>query len=685
MDQMEQGQTAGPIERASAAQNDTPQQPSETDRSGAMPQDSDVFERLKHSRREFLAIFDSVPAMIWYKGRDGTILRANQCAADSIGAGVKDLIGRNYYELFPDNASISRELDQRVMQTGCPVRSQLRCFTPLHTKGTRWALVDRFPLRDEEGRIQGVMVFAQDITEKKTAEDRLVRAKKEIELRNEQLRAAVAKAEKAAESACKSNLLKSEILASSSHDLRTPMNSIIGFADLLLETSLDDEQRQYLTTISESAKGLLSLVDDILDFARLEANKLKIAIVPCLMNEFIGQIQSMIEVSARRKGIDFQVHLDPRLPASFHTDPLRLKQCLVNLLGNAVKFTEQGYVKLYVLQPNSARACIRFEVEDTGIGIAAERQHEIFKMFTQADDLTGRKYGGSGLGLTITRRLVDLLGGTIAVESRPGQGSKFSIVLPLVSGGSLRMPGTETIAENRENHDSEELSNKKILLAETDLPSQLTMNLLLRRAGMTVRAVNSADEIRPVLRSDAFDLLVLDGSLCGSSAELIKQLHQEGWALPIVAILDSEMPNEQSILQTGAIVLTRPVSRKALYETISEQMRLKQFGLQLGAIQANEELTQDMSEANGSGEVQKLPALLQKLQDTLRECDRAQAEQIFSTIQTVSATIENPLFIEKINTFWQHFQLSAADHAELSSAARDLELLCGDIFKASQG
>jgi len=530
------------------------------------------------------------------------------------------------------------------------------------------------------------MVFAQDITEKKQAEDRLVRARKEIELRNEQLRAAAAKAQRLADSACKSNQAKSEMLASSSHDLRTPMNAIIGFADLLLETPLDEEQKQYVSTIRDSADGLLSLINDILDFARLEAGKLKIEIVPCFMREFIDQIRAMMETGARRKGLDFKIEIDPHLPPSFYTDPLRLKQCLINLLGNAVKFTDSGYVSLSVCQhQQGARSCIRFDVEDTGIGIPRDKQQEIFKVFSQAEAGTARKYGGSGLGLTITRRLTDLLGGTIDIDSQPGRGSKFSIMLPLLSSphdfeSQLTEPKT---AQRRE--EAVPLSGWKILLAESSVPSQLTMNLLLRRAGMDVRAVNTLHEMTQRLSSDSYDLILLDGGLGSEPAALVRKLRAEGFAIPILVLLDNDADWRQDLVQAGAGVLMRPVSRRVLYDTIAEQIQKAEYDEQVKALQNADDAAFD-GEPTDSEEAQDtaklLPVLLEELHQTLAESDRDQAKRILDILMTVSAAIDRPQWADTLNVLSEQLQLHEADFNRLQSIAGELDALSRDIFNS---
>lgn len=642
-------------------------------------------KKLKKARRDFLAIFDSVPAMIWYRDRDGKILRANRCAADSIAMTVKELVGRNYYELFPDDVERSRGMDLQVMQTGCPICGQLRQFTTFDGKSIRWALVDRFPLRDRNGRIEGVMVFAQDITEKKEAQDRLIRAQKEIELKNEQLRAAVEKAEKLADSACKSNQAKSEILASSSHDLRTPMNAIIGFTDLLLETSLDNEQRQYVTTIRDSAGGLLALINDILDFARLEAGKLKIDIVPCFVGEFLGQIRAMMETSAQRKGLEFKIITDPRLPPSFYTDPLRLKQCLINLIGNAIKFTETGHVFLYVSgHQQSSGPCIRFDVEDTGIGIPQDKQEEIFKIFSQADVSTSRKYGGSGLGLTITQKLTDLLGGTISISSRPDCGSKFSVILPLLNQ-PVDFQRRLTVSPDNRRAETVLPTGLKILLAQSGIPSQLTMNLLLRRNGMDVRAVSSVDELMQQLSRDSFDLLLLDAMLAPSVIDLIHVIRKQGGGAPILVLVNAENKNQQEIVQTGAGILPQPISRRSLYQAVAEQIKKGKEQIPLPPLDTKRQ--EQMTLVGETPDPQEMVALLAKLlselQEALSTSDHCQIRQVLAVVHSLAGTINQPRLADKAGLLMQQIQGNVAGAEEIQAAVNDIESLCRGIFNAS--
>ena len=226
--------------------------------------------------------------------------------------------------------------------------------------------------------------------------------------------------------------LKNQFLANMSHEIRTPMNAIIGFSDLLSTEELTADQLDYVQTIRNSGEHLLGLINDILDFSKIEAGRMKVERIDCSLKKILDNIYAMAKFKADEKGIAFSIHAFQDFPEKLRTDPSRLSQCLINLVNNAIKFTEEGHVYVNVsLEQRDRHTFVRFDVEDTGIGIPANRQDAVFESFTQADGSTTRKYGGTGLGLAITKQLTRLLGGEVSLVSQEGRGSVFTLVIPL--------------------------------------------------------------------------------------------------------------------------------------------------------------------------------------------------------------------------------------------------------------
>ncbi len=399
----------------------------------------------------------------------------------------------------------------------------------------------------------------------------------ELKQTNRQLELAVEKANLLAKQAQEANRAKSEFLANMSHEIRTPMNSIIGFSDILNEEpSLSADHRKYIQLILNNGRILLQLINDILDFSKIEAGKLNTEIIEVSLFEFLEDLNSLLRPLALGKGLDFEILQCGDLPAIIHTDPVRVRQCLVNLVSNAVKFTSSGHVFVNVyIQRQDESDYIRFDVEDTGVGIPEDKIRTIFEAFTQADGSTTRKYGGTGLGLTITRQLANLLGGTIEVRSEVVKGSVFSILIPTgVNVQDQPLMNRYELSESLMQEDKpkpEGLLTGRVLVAEDAKGNQVLIRLLLEKMGLSVEIVENGKLAVEKAQAEKFDLIFMDMQMpVMSGYDAARQLRQDGCTLPIIALTAHAMKeDEKKCLSAGCSgYLQKPIDRDKLTELL---------------------------------------------------------------------------------------------------------------------
>ena len=378
-------------------------------------------------------------------------------------------------------------------------------------------IFDRYsaPMFGSDDRYYGRVWYFRDITEHKRAEE-------ELRETNRQLEQATARANDMAVLAEAASIAKSEFLANMSHEIRTPMNGIIGMTGLLLDTELSDDQRRYAELTQSSSAALLSLINDILDFSKIEADKLELETIDFDLRAVVGDAAELLALRAKEKGIELVCRLDPNAPRRINGDPGRLRQILLNLGGNAVKFTEQGEVAIEtrVESDQENRIKLRFEVQDTGIGIPQDKLGILFNAFQQADATTTRQYGGTGLGLAISKRLAELMGGEIGVESPStslragvgGPGSTFWFTAmfgkaSLRGGESELPPATAPVRQALKTVDRRKL---RILLAEDNLINQQVAVGILGKLGCRVDTVANGREAIQVLETRTYDIVFMD-------------------------------------------------------------------------------------------------------------------------------------------------------------------------------
>ena len=380
-------------------------------------------DELQDSRSLFDSLLHNIPACFIRKDRAGRIVFANENFAQVIGYPLEQIIGRTVADFYaPELAAQARQEDERVMESGQVLED---VFEAKVAERTRFFASRKGPVRNDQQEVIGIQTIFWDITDQRLAEQALIAER-------EELRAAKAAAEQA-------NRAKGEFLANMSHEIRTPLNAIIGMTDLLMETPLNRSQMDYLKMVQDSGESLLAIINDVLDYSKIEAGKFQLDAQAVDLAECLGDAVKGLGFRAHNRGLELVLQIDNDFPNSVVADASRFRQILVNLVGNAIKFTDSGevVVSLSTEPLDDGRVLFRLSVQDTGIGISTDNLERIFQQFEQADASTTRKYGGTGLGLAICSRLVQLMDGRIKVESTLGRGSCFSVEVPLDVG-----PGT---------------------------------------------------------------------------------------------------------------------------------------------------------------------------------------------------------------------------------------------------
>ncbi|MCP5157847.1 MAG: PAS domain S-box protein [Gammaproteobacteria bacterium] len=546
---------------------------------------------LREAEERFRGAFETAPHGMALISTEGRWLKVNRAVCEIVGYDEEELLVTDFQTItHPDDLDADLGYVQQLLEGRIPsYQMEKRYF---HKDGRIvWILLSVSLVRDDAGQPIHFVSQIQDITERKQAA-----------LLQRRAEAALIEAKHAAEQA---NQAKSEFLANMSHEIRTPMNAMIGLTQLTLDTDLNPQQTDYLQKILSSSKALLKLLNDILDYSKIEAGRLEMEALDFALDEILCDIVGLFAIKAEAKGIDLIFEVAPQVPMSLNGDPLRLGQVLNNLVGNAMKFTKQGKVQVQVETTQHAfgMPMLRFSIHDTGIGMTEEQIGRLFQAFTQADASTTRNFGGTGLGLTICKQLVELMQGNIGVESVLDRGSTFYFTIPL-RPASAPLPSRKedqlykarTMVDAKNNqvtpfnpcsarrHPLFEMTRPihgaRVLLVEDNAANQLVAQGFLEKMALVVDIVCHGQEAVEKAMTQDYDVILMDlqmPEMDGFEATRRIRTAARGYALPIIAMTAAAMPEDQAAVAAAGMNdhITKPIDSEVLAETLLKWVSLR--------------------------------------------------------------------------------------------------------------
>lgn len=518
----------------------------------------DALQEARAQKGDLHAFFTQVPApMVIFLGREHRFHLANPSYVQLV---QRDVVGKTLREAFTEEevGYYLPHLDQ-VFQTGEPYLGQ---ELPIHLRDASGNIrqlrvnVSYSPFRSAEGAIKGVLVFVENVTAQYTARLKVETLAKEAQLASQ---------------------AKSQFLANMSHEIRTPMNAILGFSDLLRDPDVSaDDRAEFLQRIRANGDHLLALIDDVLDLSRVESGKMSFEKLNFSIVDMVSEIHSSFSLLARGKAIETRLDFGAGIPSVIHSDATRVRQIIMNMVSNAVKFTDSGSVEICVRLAERSKQFVSIEVRDSGIGIPEEVQSDLFKPFRQADDSITRRFGGTGLGLALSRRLADALGGSLElVKSAPGKGSTFRFLLPIgdVEYQSSTLRSKEVPRSESFQRYFNVLNGIKILVAEDSADNRAVIKAYLRSTCADLVFAEDGLDALTKATEENFDLVLMDiqmPKMDGLNATM--RLRETGFTMPILALTAHALPEEvkRSLAAGCDDHLIKPVQRDKLIAKILE-------------------------------------------------------------------------------------------------------------------
>ncbi len=558
--------------------------------------------KIAQKAEEQRVLLSNIPAFVYFKDKNHKYVTSNEKFAELHDINFSEITGKSDYDLYEDKLASQRiKEDLRIFRTGHAIHNIERETLGKDNK-TYWYSTSKVPYKDINGKVLGIVGITWDITDQKKNEEDLINAKQEAEA---------------------SNKVKSEFLANMSHEIRTPINAVVGFADLIKEKVKDENIKGYIEAITSSSNSLLLLINDLLDLSKIEAGKLEIIFEPINTNVLFKEVENMFMIKAKEKNLGFNMEIDKDMPQYIHLDETRIRQILINLIGNAIKFTEKGYVNVVIktdkidIQRNLAT--INISIKDTGIGIKNDEKINIFDSFRQQQGQSYRRYEGSGLGLTITKKLTEMMGGKISVESELNEGSIFTITIPNVN--------ISKSIDNKEIYDL--LENKEVIFKKSSIliiddnevdrhlfkESINSESLVFYEASIGENGIRKAIELTPNIIVIDLMLPQIDGwEICKSLKS-----NTETKNIPIIALSSMPKTNNKKLIEQGfSGYITKPFSKKKIISELINFLEYDTINKQYENIQTDKfSLSDDLVNLSINDENRnKFPEIISNLENT---------------------------------------------------------------------